>query len=223
MRTLLFDIDGTLIDAGGAGRLAMDQAFREAFSAEPSRRIDFGGRTDRSLLSEMLAVHDIEVTGRNFGRLRDAFTECLVPSLRRSTGRVLPGVELLLRCLSDQPGVRLWCMTGNLAETADRKLRHFELHPYFEQIIGGDHDMHRSDLARRAKSYLASRHGENSSENVVVIGDTVADIQCARAIGAKVVACCTGCHSRATLAAALPCELVDDLSDLPSLLRLLLN
>jgi len=224
MRTLLFDIDGTLIDTGGAGREAMNDALRQAFGIEPTEKISFGGRTDRSLLTEMLQVHGQAVSPDSFAKLRTAFAGLLPKSLRNSPGRVLPGVHELLACLRDLQGaqrVRLWCMTGNLVETAISKLRHFELQDYFENIVGGDHDEDRSDMARRARAILHAAHGDQAASNIVVIGDTVFDVQCGQAIGAKVVACCTGWHSREILAEAKPCAIVDDLSNVPELVRLL--
>jgi phosphoglycolate phosphatase len=222
-RTLLFDIDGTLIDAAGAGRVAMDRALRESFGIEPTIPIAFGGRTDRSLLSEMLSVHGVEVSEITFAKIRATFAYGLPEELHLSTGRILPGVEELLRQLAKLPHLRLWCMTGNLVETAQSKLRHFGLLDYFDHVVGGDHDEDRSDLARRAHSDLRSVHGDDAASDVMVIGDTVADIVCARAIGAKVIACCTGCHSREILEAAKPCMIVDDLSDTPSIVQLLLS
>jgi len=222
-RTLLFDIDGTLIDAGGSGRLAMNRALRVAFGIEPTMPIDFGGRTDRSLLSEMLEVHGIEVSEQTFERMRRTFASSMPEELHRATGRVLPGVEHLLDALAGRQGVRIWCMTGNLVETAQSKLRHFGLLDYFDRIVGGDHDQDRCDLARRAQMDIEIEHGEAASENIVVIGDTVADVMCARAIGARVIACCTGCHSREELEAVNPCAIVEDLSDTKSIIDLLIG
>jgi phosphoglycolate phosphatase len=221
MRTLLFDIDGTLIDSAGAGRDALNQALRQAFGIEPTQPIIFGGRTDRSLLSEMLRVHGHDVSESTFAKLRHTFAECMPISLRRFSGRVLPGVPELLTHLAKLDQFRLWCMTGNLVETAHSKLSHFGLDQYFEHIVGGDHDEDRCDLARRARADLDARHEATNPRDVIVIGDTISDIQCAQAIGAKVIACCTGFHSREELAAANPCAIVDDLTDIPSLMRLL--
>jgi phosphoglycolate phosphatase len=223
MRTLLFDIDGTLIDAAGAGRQALNQALRDAFGVEPTHPIVFGGRTDRSLLSEMLRIHGQEVSDDTFAKLRGTFASCMPRSLCMAEGSVLPGVPQLLSHLKTVSNGRLWCMTGNLAETAHSKLSHFGLDRFFEQIVGGDHDEDRCDLARRARQTIQQHHGEAAASNVVVIGDTISDIQCARAIGAKVIACCTGFHPREVLAAAQPCAIVDDLTNLPQVMQLLLE
>jgi len=222
-RTLLFDIDGTLIDTGGAGRVAMNLALEKQFAITPTVPLSFGGRTDRSLLSEMLSVHGIEVSDETFDQLRATFVLQMPDQLHQSAGRVLPGVIELLDHLAGRDEVRLWCMTGNLVETAQSKLRHFGLLGYFEQIIGGDHDEQRDDMARRASAMLKTNFGDLATQNVVVIGDTVADIDCARAIGARVLACCTGCHSREILSAANPCAIVDDFSDTEAIASLLLG
>jgi phosphoglycolate phosphatase len=220
MRTLLFDIDGTLIDSAGAGRDALNQALRQAFGSEPTEPIVFGGRTDRSLLSEMLRVHGHDVSESNFSQFRHSFVQCMPISLKKFSGRVLPGVPELLGHLAKLDQFRLWCMTGNLVETAHSKLSHFGLDHYFEHIVGGDHDEDRRDLARRARADLAAMHQTVAPRDVIVIGDTISDVECAQAIGAKVIACCTGFHSRDELAAANPCAIVEDLTDIPTLMGL---
>jgi phosphoglycolate phosphatase len=126
---------------------------------------------------------------------------------------VLPGVAELLRRLAQCESVRLGVMTGNLPETATRKLEHFDLLQYIDWIVGGDMDHERDDLALRAARALARRHGDSSTDDVVVIGDTPADIQCGHVIGARVVAVCTGFHSRDELEAQNPAAVLDDFSD----------
>ena len=75
---VLWDVDHTLINAGGVGIQVYEQAFRELYSLEvPSVRIDMAGRTDRAIAIEMLTVAGlpdphgrvVRVPGRP-GRLR---------------------------------------------------------------------------------------------------------------------------------------------------------
>ncbi len=221
-QTFLFDIDGTLLDAGGAGRTAMNRALEAAFGIRASVPLVFGGRTDYSLLRELMASHCIEINETAYQTLRDTFVRLMPEDLSAVRGQVLPGVEPLLVHLRTLPTVRLWCMTGNLAETAVLKLKHFGLDHFFDHIVGGDHDDDRCDLARRAQSLLMSRYGDPAGKNITIIGDTLADIACARAIGARVVACCTGFHNRAELMAAEPCALIDDFTSTAEAISLLL-
>lgn len=221
-KTFLFDIDGTLLDAGGAGRAAMNRALEAAFGIRASVPLVFGGRTDYGLLRELMASHRVELNEAAYQTLRDTFVRLMPEDLSSVRGHVLPGVEPLLSHLRSLSTVRLWCMTGNLLETAKLKLEHFGLDQFFDQIVGGDHDDDRCDLARRAQALVVSLHGYEAGQNITIIGDTLADIACARAIGARVVACCTGFHNRAELLAAQPCALIDDFTSTADTISLLL-
>jgi phosphoglycolate phosphatase len=112
-------------------------------------------------------------------------------------------------------------MTGNLQATAEHKLAHFDLLHRLKGVFGGDFDAHRDDLARRAAERLGQDHGPQILDRLVVIGDTPHDIRCGQAIGAQVVAVCTGYHDRVELESAGPTHLFDDLSDVDHLFRLL--
>ena len=214
MRTLLFDIDGTLLMTNGGGKSALGAALAAEFQLDsPKVEISFAGRTDRSLLAQLLTENGLPDNEEMQGRLRRRYTAIFPSVLAERGGYVLPGVPELLRRLAVHESVRLGVMTGNLPETATRKLEHFDLLQYVSWIVGGDLDHDRDDLALRAAKVLARRHGEKSTDNVVVIGDTPADIKCGHVIGARVVAVCTGFHSRDELEAEHPAAVLDDFSD----------
>ena len=59
MRTLLFDIDGTLLLTNGGGSRALKLAIEREFGIKSARiDVNFAGRTDRSLLAELLQRND---------------------------------------------------------------------------------------------------------------------------------------------------------------------
>jgi phosphoglycolate phosphatase-like HAD superfamily hydrolase len=74
--------------------------------------------------------------------------------------------------------------------------------------------------ARRAHALLGTRFRPG---DVVVIGDTPHDIDCARAFGAVAVAVATGQHSRDELLAERPDLFFDDLADVDRVLAALLG
>ena len=81
-RLLLFDIDGTLIDAGGAGRRALLVAFGSVFALEStrtSRPIAFAGKTDRTLFGELAAALHIEPAAldRRWDELEEAYLQSI--------------------------------------------------------------------------------------------------------------------------------------------------
>ena len=219
MVTVFFDIDGTLIDAGGAGGHAMVTTLWEEFGVEvDTGRVSFAGRTDRFLVNELLGHHGIESSAEIFERFRQPFLEKLRDTLPRRDGRVLPGVIHVLEQLSASDQVRLGLITGNLRQASRIKLDHFELSGYFYHDgdpVGGFGDDHaeRDDVARGAMAELTELLGGPPQSDVWVVGDTKRDISCARAIGARVLAVGTGSFSRDELAQHEPDLLCTDLTD----------
>ncbi len=230
MRTILFDIDGTLLLSGGGGREAMRHALAAEFGiADAWADICFSGRTDHFLLSELLQGNGIHPDDAARDRFRKRYVDVFPEFVQASGGRVLPGVVELLETLSQDPRVRVAVMTGNLPETATAKLEHFGLHTYAEWVVGGDLDSERNSLARRAADGIRNRYGDEAGGEVVVIGDTPFDVECGHAIGAAVIAVCTGVHSRDELSTAceycgfVPDAVYDDFSDWRRVYELLVS
>jgi len=222
MRTLLFDIDGTLLLTNRGGKGAIQRAITQEFGVADVRTdIQFSGRTDRSLLVELLEINGLPTNEAHQNRLEGVYRTLLPVVLNRHGGRVLPGAISLLKRISAETDLRCYVMTGNLHETATQKLSHFGLSQFFRGIFGGDHDHHRNSLAERTAIALRERYGDSATEDVVVIGDTPADIRCGHAIGAKVVAVCTGIHDRDELESENPMSVLDDLSDVSACFDLL--
>ncbi|MCS7469066.1 HAD hydrolase-like protein [Stieleria sp. ICT_E10.1] len=215
MRTLFFDIDGTLLVTQRSGSGALVRAMVSEFGVADLaiEHISFGGRTDRDLVYEFLVAGEIEPTPANQGRLRRRYAVTLRETLPTVRGEVLPGVAELLPALSATPHVSLAVMTGNFPETARMKLETFRLIDFFPWVIGGDLDTVRCDMARRAADQLARRRGETARDDMIVIGDTPNDVRCAHTIGAKCLAVCTGTASREELELAGADRIVDDLTD----------
>ena len=215
MHVCLFDIDGTLISSGGAGKAALEAALADEFGVTHLiEKLQLSGRTDRAILRDLFRLHVIEETPENLRRLTAAYLRRLPECLRRNAGRVLPGVAELLHALSGRGDVLVGLLTGNVRDGARVKLGHFGLHDYFAVGGYGDHHFDRDDVAREA---LAEVHrvlnGAADPNRVWVVGDTPLDVRCARAIGARAAAVSTGWHSREELADCGPDLLFDDLSD----------
>lgn len=197
MITLLFDIDGTLIRTGGAGKVAMEHALRGAFAVETIQDVvPFSGRTDPAIGHDLLTVHGHEPSAENVARLSEAYLRALPGALAKHGGEVLPGVRALLQELSQRNDVLLGLLTGNVREGARKKLAHFGLWDYFG--FGGFGDLYtsRDDVARMAYRAAEEHAGRPiDPQSVWVIGDTPHDVSCARAVSANVVAVATGWHA----------------------------
>lgn len=223
MHVCLFDIDGTLIRCGGAGQAAMEAALASVFGVTaPTEGICVHGRTDRGIIADLFRFHGISDDANAYTRFRDGYLSHLPEHLRTRQGRVLPGIVHMLEALALRNDVTLGLLTGNFRDGARIKLEHFQLHQHF--TFGGYGDRHhcRNDVACEAlKEAHARIGGQIPGDRVWVIGDTAADVACARAIGARAIGVSTGLVPRAELEASRPDWLFDDFSDPHSLLRLL--
>ena len=214
MKTLLFDIDGTLIVTHETGTRALEAVLKSSFGVEsPCMEVAFGGRTDASLLREVLVLNDIDPSQANFRTFTQAYGRQLPRTLHECGGEVLPGVISLLTRLQERDDITCSVMTGNLRQTATQKLDHFGLSDYFVDVFGGDFDADRRHLARRTALFLRGIHGHDSSDGTIVIGDTPADILCGLEINASVLAVCTGQFDRCSLETAGAHAVHSNLSD----------
>jgi len=226
MHLCLFDIDGTLLNTGGAGQAAMEAAIREELRmTEPVRGVAYAGRTDRAIIGEIFAYYGVEFTEETRGRFIASYLGHLPGELAGRPGLILPGVVEMLSHLHARDDVTLGLLTGNILDGARMKLEHHGLADYFDFAVGafGDEHLDRDDVARAALAAARDRHRGSqplSLDRVWVIGDTPADVRCGRAIEARVLAVATGVYSAELLAAEKPDKLVADFADAEAVLAL---
>lgn len=219
-RIVFFDIDGTLLASGGAGQQAMEGALIDEFRIQvPFEGVLTAGRTDFGIVTEIFARYDIEPSDRQRQRFREAYLERLPECLEAKSGLILPGVLELLARLSERDDLILALLTGNYSRGAWIKLQHFGLDEYFEFGGFGDYHADRDLVAEAARTAAEESLSRTvSGEHCCVVGDTPADIRCARAIGATAVAVATGAYDRDDLHGHQPNHLFDDFSDVTDVL-----
>jgi phosphoglycolate phosphatase-like HAD superfamily hydrolase len=221
MHVCLFDIDGTLISTGGAGKAALEAAMLTEFGiANCMERISLSGRTDRAIFRDLFLLHEIGESPAARQRLLNAYLARLPDCLARIQGRVLPGIAAFLNQLSDREDVAVGLLTGNIRAGARLKLGHYQLLHHFAFGGFGDHHHDRDAVAREALREIHERFdGTVAPECIWVIGDTPLDVQCARCIGARAVAVATGWHSLEELAASGPDVALANLADPSPILK----
>lgn len=214
-KIILFDIDGTVLTCKGAGQMAMEAALTDVFNLQPPfENIPCAGRTDRGIGSSVFATFEQEDCEENRIRFRDSYLSHLPRCLSERNAVLLPGIIELLDALAQYPKVNMSLLTGNYETAATIKLQHFGLHERFEGGVFGDTHAERDRLASDAIEQFSTADGTQlSGEHFLIIGDTPADIQCARAIDASVIAVATGIHDQHTLERSKPDVLLPDLSD----------
>jgi phosphoglycolate phosphatase len=204
----LFDIDGTLLSAGGAGRRSVEIALEEVLgSPEGSVSLDsveFAGRTDpwivRAALMGFGVVADDEIVAEVLRRYAFHLPRQLEIA---AAFEVLPSVLAILSELSERDHIILGLGTGNTEPAAYAKLAHGALDSFFPfGGFGSDHT-ERAELLRVGLKRGLQRAGvEREDANVMVVGDTPHDVTAAAAIGAQCIAVATGSYDAPALQAA---------------------
>ncbi len=220
---VLFDIDGTLLRTKGLGRAATKAAMLEIFgTCGTLEAYHFSGKTDWGTLVELL-LHE--------GFKEDFIAEC-IPTFEEAIGRamaavlhefeieIMPGAHEVVAELRAREDMLLGILTGNVAVTANLKLRAAGFDPaWFPITAYGSEAPDRNHLPTRALERACDYLGHPlPPQQVTIIGDTEYDIACARTLGARAVAVTTGFTPRDTLAALQPDVLLDDLWGLAEIL-----
>jgi phosphoglycolate phosphatase-like HAD superfamily hydrolase len=216
---LLFDVDGTLADTLGAGKAALAAAMSAVYGETgPVDGFDFHGRTDPEIVRSLLRAAgrpDADIDD-GLGELWPRYLERLNAELDALNGRVvaLAGVLTLLDRLADDVRFACGLVTGNLEEGARLKLAAIGCAGRFDFGGYGSDAEERDALPGVALARAERRYGRTfDPHRSVVIGDTPADIRCARATGTRVLAVATGRHSERELADHHPDAVFPDLSD----------
>jgi phosphoglycolate phosphatase-like HAD superfamily hydrolase len=214
IRLVLFDIDGTLILTGGAGMKAFAEAFADEFDLpNATESMDFAGRTDRGLACQIFRANHIPPTESNFQRFTEAYTQRLANHLPADNTQPLTGVVELLDAIEAMTAPpTLGLLTGNLPIGAELKLIHYNLWHRFEFGAFGDSTENRNEIARTALESARNQFPNLNPSEILIIGDTPADIHCAQTIGAQVLAVATGNFTEAELAAHQPTYLAPNLT-----------
>lgn len=220
MKLVLFDIDGTILLSDGAGRRAIHDALREVFGGgvgPDAHRFD--GKTDRQIVREAMRHegHEDDAIDEHMQRLLERYLANLRRELRDPAHppRLLPGVNALLDAVEAHEGMHLGLLTGNLAEGAAVKLEAvgIDFDRFAVGAFGSDaeHRPHLPEVAiRRAREELGL---DLPGDRLVIVGDTPADVECGRAVGARAVAVATGRYGVEQLRACGPVAVFEDLSD----------
>jgi phosphoglycolate phosphatase-like HAD superfamily hydrolase len=215
-KLVLFDIDGTLIDTGGAGSRSWAWAFERVFG----RKIDIAEHTTAGMTDPAIArVTFAEAMGREpsseeLTRLMASYQAVLPDYVASSPGyRVLDGVHELLERLTGL-GVALGLTTGGLEAVAHAKLGRAALNHFF--LVGGyGSDSEDRVALTRAGIERGERllGGKLAREQVFVVGDTPLDVAAAKGAGAVSVGVASGRYDVAELSAAEPDHVLASLAE----------
>jgi len=229
MRLVLFDIDGTLLNSGGMGRAAMQRALGQVFGSPGNPSYRYDGKTDKQIVRDVMRMegHSDEHIDSRMDNLIDIYLEGLREGAKekRFNVRPLDGVPELLDELEPRKDVILGLLTGNVETGARIKLEAAGIDPDRFKInaFGSDHE-HRPRLPAIAQRRAGEKLGlEIAGDRLVVIGDTPADIDCGRSLGAKAIGVASGHYTVEQLESHNPYAVFPSLKDTDRVLETILN
>ncbi len=226
-RLVLFDIDGTLLSAGGISARALAATLHETFGTEgASASYDYSGKTDPQIVRELMGAAgfaEAEIDARMEAALV-GYRARLLAGLRPEDVTAKPGVRPLLEALAAEPQVTLGLLTGNLEPCARAKLAPLDVNRYFPfGAFGSDHeDRYRLPAValERGRSVVGIAF---EGADLVIVGDSVHDVLCGRGLGVRAVAVATGKTPPTRLSEVKPDALLDDFGDTTSAFRAILG
>jgi len=218
VRLVLFDVDGTLLWTDGAGRRAVHRALKEVLGIEhPAAGFRFDGRTDPEIVRLLAAAagrdHGPEAVDRVLAHYVGLLDDELARPGHKTT--VYPGVFALIEALERRRDCVIGLLTGNIVEGARRKLGSggLDIRRFRVGAFGSDH-AERAELPEIAQRRAREELGVVATgKEVVIVGDTPADVTCGRGIGARAIGVATGSYTVERLLEAGADAAFPDLSD----------
>ena len=202
-KLLLFDIDGTLLITGGAGRIALEKAFYNFFGiANAWGDLIPDGKTDPLILDEIGArTLNRKLTQEEHSKMHDLYHHYFRDEFEKVTRfEIMPAILELIPKLHKSDKFVLGVATGNYEEAAWLKLKRANLHNFFS-FGGFGSDAHcRTEVTAKAIERAKQKSGIHfEKENIFVIGDTIFDIRAAKNLKVNSVAVATGHTKKETL------------------------
>ena len=212
---VLFDVDGTILTTGGAGRRAITRAI-EACGITPKIDFSFAGMTDRGIIRKVLNASGPAATETAIDRVLEPYLDLLraeVDAVDDATYRVHKGIVAAIDAAIDAPRVVCGLGTGNIEAGARIKLERVGLSERFSfGGFGCDAEDRAALLRAGAERGAAQLDTPLRYCRVVVIGDSPRDIKAAHAIEAECIAVSTGFIAAEELARHHPDHLVADMT-----------
>jgi phosphoglycolate phosphatase len=229
MRLVLFDIDGTLLSSEGLGRASMQRALAEVFGSPGNPSYRYDGKTDKQIIRDVMRLEghsDAHIDAR-METLLVLYLEGLRAGVKsgRFNVRPLAGVVEILDELEKRDDIVLGLLTGNIEPGARIKLTAAGINPdrFRVNAFGSDHE-HRPELPAIAQRRASETLGlDIAGDRLVVIGDTPADIECGRSLGARAIGVASGHYTVEQLETHKPYAALPSLENTQQVLETILN
>jgi len=229
VKLVLFDIDGTLLWTDGAGRRAMEGALHAVFGRGGDVHYRYDGKTDRQIIREQMRFAGFEdaVISARTDEVLEAYVQRLELELTRdaAVSRLCAGVPQVLDAVESHAHTTMGLLTGNIEPGAKRKLHAVgvDFARFRINAFGSDHE-ERPQLPAVAQRRAEALWGRPlPGDQIVIIGDTPADILCGRALGVRAIGVATGRYGVNELAEHGAAAVFETLEDTNAVLAAILG
>jgi phosphoglycolate phosphatase len=225
MKLVIFDLDQTLVDLISVHDATVHELFKTYFGVEASLyEIDFAGKslTDNFIeLARLKGIPDSQFIDKSKSLL-ESYEQIFQSKIPASASEyILPGVIPLLESLSKTDNFVV-LYTGDSPGVTHRVLQVTGLDKYFRFSVHGTEASSRVELARMAINKAEKLAGASfEGKDVVIIGDSIHDVECGNQLNALTIAVATGFHSEQELMSRKPDYLLKNLEDYQLLLHLI--
>ena len=179
IQTVIFDMDGVIVDTEPVHHYAYNQHFKQLnIEVTPEMYASFTGNSTKNIFERLKAEFQLqeEVTTL-VGTKRELFNEAFD---QKEDLFLLDGVEDLIKELYDN-GMQLVLASSSATVTINRIFNRFGLHQYFSHIVSGE------DFPKSKPHPAIFQHAaflaQTPVENCIVIEDSTNGILAAKAAG----------------------------------------
>ncbi|MFN8275383.1 MAG: HAD family phosphatase [Flavobacteriaceae bacterium] len=179
MQTVIFDMDGVLVDTEPVHHLAYERQFQELqISVDEEIYASFTGNSTPNIfmkLKEMFGLSQSvdELTATKLKYFNEAFES-------HADLQLMPGVLPLIKNLHHN-GIQLLIASSSAPNTIERVVNRFALQPYFSHLISGEEfPKSKPDPAIFLRAVALSK---TPKENCLIVEDSTNGIKAARAAG----------------------------------------
>ncbi|MBN8641482.1 MAG: HAD family hydrolase [Flavobacteriales bacterium] len=179
IQTVIFDMDGVIVDTEPVHHYAYNQQFKQLnIEVSPEMYASFTGNSTKNIFEKLKVQFNLEQDVPTLVETkRSLFNEAFDS---KEDLYLLDGVEELIKDLHSN-GIQLVLGSSSAKVTINRIFNRFNLHPYFTHIVSGE-DFPKSKphpAIFQHAAYLA----QTPVENCIVIEDSTNGILAAKAAG----------------------------------------
>ncbi|MCH4890885.1 hypothetical protein EZV73_25115 [Acidaminobacter sp. JC074] len=203
---IFFDINGTIIERDERTDLPFSHAMVNLIDVDdPMKGVDTSARSDKDVFMEVLDNHNMSFTEDLWEEFLKLYEEQLEAFKDTDVWRDNVDAVDFIKWLSTTDH-HLSLITGELSIGAKYKLEKINVWKHFKTGGFGEDGLRRFDIADSA---LEKADKLFNYDKIIVIGDTLLDIQTARHLKAEIISITTGSHSREKLQTLNPDYLID--------------